>query len=482
MTQDHPSKLSFSIEESVWLNKGQEVAEILSMSLDPEIRIEEKNDHVVIKGGLRLLGEYRPVQNDAENTEEGEVAAFRSFEEVTLNDQNIGEIKHFFPIDVTIPLSRIQNIDDVYVQVETFDYDLPEKSCLQLTADVAISGMSTQQQEVNRPSYAQEPSYSEPSYEQEPSYSEQPSYSDTAYEREERPSYYTDATSNVEQPSIPHDPSFSEELPEMEKPPSLQPFPSFSFEARKQAIPEPKAEAEEPVVEAKELVPAMEEPEYEQQYETPKFEVEGSEPIQNQEPVIPKHTPGLNFEARPDVIEPEEGNPIDNLVPNNQRSSEQAAHLNQETTEQEERPIEEVEQEEALEAGLQAAEAPAGREEEETKINFAPLKKLSERPPTAVEELEDEAAVENQDEPAAEAVKVPKSRTDENALYLTKMLADGEEQFSKLKMCIIQENESLDTIAERYELSTSQIIRVNRLNEERVEEGQILYIPVGSKR
>ncbi|MFV8828735.1 stage VI sporulation protein D [Alkalihalobacterium sp. APHAB7] len=479
MTQDHPSKLSFSIEESVWLNKGQEVAEILSMSLDPEIRIEEKNDHVVIKGGLRLLGEYRPVQNDPENTGEGEVAAFRSFEEVTLNEQNVGEIKHFFPIDVTIPLSRIQNIDDVYVQVETFDYDLPEKSCLQLTADVAISGMSTQQQEVKRPSYSPDSSYSE-------LYSE-PSYSEATLEREERESYYTEATSNVDHPSIPQNPSFSEELPEIEKPPSLQPFPSFSFEARKQAVQEPKAE--EPVVEAKELVPAMEEPEYEQQYETPKFEVEGSEPIQNQEPVIPKQSPELNFEARPEVIEPEERNPIDNLVPNNQRSSEQATSFEQETVEEEERveSVEEVEKEEALEAvekvgALQAAEDPAGREEEEgTKINFAPLKKLSERPPAAVE-VEEEVAVHDQDDPAAEAVKAPKSRTDENALYLTKMLADGEEQFSKLKMCIIQENESLDTIAERYELSTSQIVRVNRLNEERVEEGQILYIPVGSKR
>lgn len=72
----------------------------------------------------------------------------------------------------------------------------------------------------------------------------------------------------------------------------------------------------------------------------------------------------------------------------------------------------------------------------------------------------------------------PLSAREENALYLTKMLSKGEERFSKWKMCIIQENESLDTIADRYEISTSQLVRMNRLQGEQVEEGQILYIPV----
>ncbi|WP_209121997.1 stage VI sporulation protein D [Alkalihalobacillus sp. BA299] len=420
MTQDHPSKLSFSIEESVWLNKGQEVAEILSMSLDPEIRIEEKNDHVVIKGGLRLYGEYRPVQNETEDTKEEEVA-FRSFEEVTLNDQNIGEIKHFFPIDVTIPLSRIQNIDDVYVQVESFDYDLPEKSCLQLTADVAISGMSTQQEEVKRPDF-------------------------------------------------PTEPTLPESFPQMERPPSFQPFPAFSFEAKKQATPNYQVDREKPEEEAKNVVPFTSE--YESGYErrngytnyseTPKYEIESDEQTYNQEHTVPSQARESNIEARPEVIEPKEPSPITNFVPTHSRSSEQVTNSESEFSEEEN--VEAVEE-----------------QEDETKINFAPLKKLSERPPADIE-VEAETVEDEQLEQSVESVKEPKSRQDENALYLTKMLADGEEQFSKLKMCIIQENESLDTIAERYELSTSQIIRVNRLNEERVEEGQILYIPVGSKR
>nr|WP_272873296.1 LysM peptidoglycan-binding domain-containing protein [Alteribacter salitolerans] len=44
-------------------------------------------------------------------------------------------------------------------------------------------------------------------------------------------------------------------------------------------------------------------------------------------------------------------------------------------------------------------------------------------------------------------------------------------------MCIVQSGESLETISARYNIPVSQLMRQNRLNEERVEEGQILYIP-----
>jgi len=67
----------------------------------------------------------------------------------------------------------------------------------------------------------------------------------------------------------------------------------------------------------------------------------------------------------------------------------------------------------------------------------------------------------------------------ENALYLTKMLSDKEgEAYSKLRMCIVQEGESLDVIAKRYSIEVSQLKRMNRLKDETVSDGQILYIPV----
>ena len=49
--------------------------------------------------------------------------------------------------------------------------------------------------------------------------------------------------------------------------------------------------------------------------------------------------------------------------------------------------------------------------------------------------------------------------------------------FRKVKLCIVQREETLDAIADRYHLSTRELQLYNRLTEQVVEEGQILYIP-----
>lgn len=58
MNLPHNHRLQFSVEESICFQKGQEVSELLSISLDPDIRVQEVNDYVSIKGSLELTGEY----------------------------------------------------------------------------------------------------------------------------------------------------------------------------------------------------------------------------------------------------------------------------------------------------------------------------------------------------------------------------------------------------------------------------------------
>ncbi|WP_368895901.1 LysM peptidoglycan-binding domain-containing protein, partial [Priestia megaterium] len=71
------------------------------------------------------------------------------------------------------------------------------------------------------------------------------------------------------------------------------------------------------------------------------------------------------------------------------------------------------------------------------------------------------------------------SGRNENALYLTKLFSREEEAFSTWKLCIVQDGDSLDTIANRYNTNVQNILRVNNLEDEyELEEGSILNIPV----
>jgi len=149
LSQENQSSLRFSLEESLWFRKGQEVAELVSISLDPDITIQENDQYVTIRGSLELTGEYKSheASNSNENEEEA-VLSQKYVERVEEPEEGTCQFSHRFPVDITIPNNRIQSIYDIDVLVESFDYSLPERSCLKLSAELTISGLyGAQQQE-----------------------------------------------------------------------------------------------------------------------------------------------------------------------------------------------------------------------------------------------------------------------------------------------------------------------------------------------
>jgi stage VI sporulation protein D len=151
LSQDQQSSLRFSVEESVWFQKGQEVGELLSISLDPDISIQEFDQYISIRGALQLTGEYKI---DEDYNEEGfEYANLRFISDVeTREEDGVSQLLHRFPVDITIPRNRIGNLEEVYVTIESFDYDISESRNLKLVADLEISGIANQDTEAEEQS------------------------------------------------------------------------------------------------------------------------------------------------------------------------------------------------------------------------------------------------------------------------------------------------------------------------------------------
>lgn len=138
MEQSH---LRFSLEEAIWFKKGQGVGEFLSISLDPVVSVDEYEQYVTIRGALELSGEYRMAEEES-GADPFDFAGHRFVQRVSTREDGISELSHRFPIDITIPKNRIPHLEDVYVMVESFDYDLDENGRLLVTADISISGIS----------------------------------------------------------------------------------------------------------------------------------------------------------------------------------------------------------------------------------------------------------------------------------------------------------------------------------------------------
>lgn len=135
---DH--SLRFSLKESVWFQKGQEVEELLSISLDPDVEIEELDHEVIVRGQLDLTGEYVARQDDSAYSLR-DLSPAKSIDYVETRGDGVNELVHSFPLEISIPRNRVKVIEELYVSIEEFDYELKENGCLQLLADISITGL-----------------------------------------------------------------------------------------------------------------------------------------------------------------------------------------------------------------------------------------------------------------------------------------------------------------------------------------------------
>ncbi|MCM3725308.1 stage VI sporulation protein D [Neobacillus cucumis] len=362
MSQENQSCLRFSLEESLWFRKGQEVEELISISLDPDITIQENDQYVTIRGSLQLTGEYKSYEASEVSEEEG-VTSQKFVERVAeLEEAGSCEFSHRFPVDITIPNNRIQSIYDIDVLVESFDYSIPERSCIKLSAELTISGL-----------------YGNEQVEQQQQEEEQELEVLHRYEEEEV---------EVEQPAVQS--SFENNF-------------LFEAEARK------PQEEEEPV----EILPKFPTFNYHPQVEEEEEEEETEE-----------YSPAWNLqEARSEDSHPEAV----------------------ETT---------------AEVIVVEEHAPQHHEE------------------VIVAEVSEESSSSSSEEPPKAMKK--KKAAKKKSMTLTEFFARKDERTgqTKLKVCIVQKGDTVASLADRYDVSVPNLLRVNNLDlNQDVSVGQVLYIP-----
>lgn len=377
MSQGNQSCLRFSLEESVWFQRGQEVAELVSISLDPNITIQENEQYVSIRGSLELTGEYTCYEQQQENDQE-QLSAHKYVHSVMEREAGVYEFLHRFPVDITIPKNRIESVYDIDIQVEGFDYVFPEKERLQLNADLAITGL----------------------------YGEQQHEAEQGMENEEveelEISYRDEATAEVEveaEANAEADSTYSEEDAEQDFPDA----PAYSF------------------VQQNETLNDQEEDSYQEELYAP-FRAEakktaGAEEVSEQKPQAQR--------------EPQ-------LVP------EYA--FNDYRGEQE--PVAEVEYEEVE---METEEQP-------------------------IEHAESEESPESSSSPLLKKKKPNMKQGISIAEFLARK--EDETEVAKIRVCIVQQGDSLQSISERYDVPVQQLLRVNHLSiDHEVHEGQVLYVP-----
>ncbi|WP_440620681.1 spore coat morphogenetic protein SpoVID [Bacillus subtilis] len=568
MPQNH--RLQFSVEESICFQKGQEVSELLSISLDPDIRVQEVNDYVSIIGSLELTGEYNIDQN--KHTEE--IYTDKRFvEQVRKREDGSAELTHCFPVDITIPKNKVSHLQDVFVFIDAFDYQLTDSRILTIQADLAIEGLldDTQDKEPEIPLYEAPAAFREEELSEPPAHRvvEEPgaSSAEEAVLQHEPPAeppelfiskaglreeLETEKAESEPPESVASEPEAREDVKEEEESEELavpetevraeseteesEPEPDPS-EIEIQEIVKAKKETAEPAAAIADVREEADSPaetelrEHAGAEESPALEAElHSETVIAEEKeettVSSNHEYALRQEAQNE--EAAQSDQADPALCQEEAEADEALesvseaalsiedsretvsavyvendkadlhfHFNQKTSSeeaaQEELPepayrtfLPEQEEEDSFYSAPKLLEEEEQEEESfEIEVRKTPsAEEPKEETPFQSFQLPESSETERKETdavprvaPAAET-KEPQTKESDNSLYLTKLFTKEADEFSRMKICIVQQEDTIERLCERYEITSQQLIRMNSLAlDDELKAGQILYIP-----
>ncbi|WP_312116160.1 LysM peptidoglycan-binding domain-containing protein [Brevibacillus reuszeri] len=492
--------LSFAIKETIFLSSDKAgIGELQELELVPDVEVLENENYISITGCLQLFGKYEPIREAAEANSGGtetlvEAMTFSPFRQEATEEGYYGweeQIGHRIPLNITIPLERIAEIGDIYAIVDSFDYRLESPHQMLIDAELKIMGIAFAEQ-----AQAQE-------QEQEQEYQVQPQlyYQNEAQEAPEEAWEYShiaadEPESYVEPASLDEiEQKLSELENEMERQsmpssyesaesPSLYDAPALSTSYPGEYALQSYGEITEEAARESQEAWVAESSAYESAgYDSPSYDAQAMDEEQHEQWTNVR-TQNEEQDEPVLAIHEQEQEPLDfTPVASDQAESTEVAEV-AETTETVE--AEAVNEDVQVDAEPVIAEV---EEEEEIEVRVAISGKASreEAGNVNITSIFSQATRSKQEAMAQEAESSSTSRrgmassaapaTSEAMQNLTSFVKSKEERSSTLKMCIIQRDETLEHISQRYSLPVSKIVEVNRLATEQLVAGQILYIP-----
>lgn len=337
-------------------------------------------------------------------------------------------LDHFIPVEITVPLNRVTSLDEIAVEIENFDVDLLSQRSLNITGVLSLRGIETTSTE------------------------------STAWKADEF--------------TVVHAPEESSDTVSFARE-------ELDEEEELAAEPEQFAEREEPRTEAAPLL-AVESTETEQLDQNRESDSALSALHKDKESLErtaePQYPNVWHFEHEDEteLLHPESNAVQADLADDSDiyLNSEKDPYTEpvfpfgafQDKVQPEDQP---EDREMRIAVGSKKESDPNDKEA----IGFSSLLSSS----RSIKELEQQQAHEDQQAAEAERDAAETEDVKWKNLFLGSM--SDQTPFRRVRLCIVQREETLETIADRYQLSPRELLLYNRLSEQTIEEGQILYIP-----
>jgi len=430
---DQLNGLRFDIYERVHLPaEVAAIEELEEIELVPHMQALPQSDRVLLRGHLLLSGVYRSDDPSGSGS---------------------SQLEHWIPMEIALPLNRIRSMEELAVEIDNFDVDLLDARSLNVTGVLALRGLEIQS--------AQSPIWNEDSF----TVVHQAAQGEEAPEEEYRgqPEERDDAGWNA----------LAEAPSESEPSASFEGWPgqgaAFAQDERDEWGQQQQADDA-------------------QAYEASKESKESSSWLS-----MFQHLE----EAKPDAANerPSEGSESASLWGDLSKTRQEVAEAQLTDDEFDSQQVAFLGAYEEQAEPEQAAQAVEDRPDVKVALGGKPLdayaaapqqfgvgllSQLGEKGAKREAELRVLEAAEAEEKAllASQAASGGASSGDE--LEWTRLFLNGgseSQAFRKVRMCIVQREETLESIAGRYSLQPRELQLYNRLQEPYLSEGQVLYIP-----
>ncbi|REK75919.1 LysM peptidoglycan-binding domain-containing protein [Paenibacillus paeoniae] len=451
--------LRFDVYERVHLpDDVTGIDELEEIELVPRIQVIDQGDQAVLKGQLLLSGVYRG------------------------QDSTVGPLalEHWIPVEISLPMNRVSRLDDISIEIDNFDVDLLSARTLNITGVLSLRGISVEPVEEQGLQWEDEPFTAvHQRAQQEPNEfeTEDESESNAYHELVSNESESGFQTRDEEEQSVDEGYITEESAQEVE----------WQGAAEEQEV---TLASREEAVEGSWL-----------QWNAEQQQIQQNQPYQQAAPQQPYHQQGVSQLASlyQQFQQPTYPTQPAQSAPENSREEAEWSASQTYRPEAEEEAVEEPvfahhEEEAAIQSEeetpvFQELEAEAeprkpqevqiaftgksstGASEGQSDLGFRTLLQSSKREQAAREAAEQ--TLTEQEEAAR--VLATEEEIEWKKLFLSKQAEENE--FRKIRVCIVQREETLEQIALRYSLNPRELLVHNGLHESSVAEGQLLYIP-----
>ncbi|MCT1403668.1 LysM peptidoglycan-binding domain-containing protein [Paenibacillus sp. p3-SID867] len=450
---DQSYGLRFDIYERINLTEDLPgIEELEEAELIPHIQVISQQDQATLRGHLLLAGLYKG------DTEAGETEP----------------LEHWIPVEITVPMNRVSSLDDIAVEIENFDVDLLSKRSLNITGVLSLKGIQAAAPGARDQVWANEEftvvhapeatdlysngeqQFAANPYDQLHGSGTHPDANSTS------PSYFNEAQTRAQESGT-----------DARTQQYLASWAQYENQTRDS---QDSADSTISISKPSEVRDTVE---YALHNETEAQAAESSIPSVWQferAAVQPEPEQEDSAASFPGVIE-RKGEEVDAVPVLESPETEEV----QPVFAEEEFPSEDMD-DITEEVSIKAEEVPT---KPELKVAFN-TKNSSTTSASGVgfsSLLQSSRTVQDQDQAARdeeeETEELVDSATAEDVEWKSLFLGNRHEEtpFRKVRMCIVQREETLDVIAERYQLTPRELLLYNRMSEQNVEEGQVLYIP-----